>query len=480
MNHTRYAFLIGTIVYTLLLFGFSGVPDADIFYHFAIAKLYLKEGFVSKLPWPELAIQFQEFTDFHFLFHILQIPFVLLPFEETISIKLFILVSISTLLYTIQRYLLSKSPNISPYFIVTFFILGSILFTGRMLFGRGNLLFFCLYFLCLHLWNPKNVYKILVISFVSVWTYSGFPYLLLTAIFISLLDSKKENLKILSYVTTGMILGMIFHPSFPFQFKGYFIELVLQTMPPKGIEPIAEWLPPTKEILILGFITTFPLLLLCFRNGIHSKFEPTSIVFLFLGITNLIFASASLRVFEISWLMFFVFIFLNLKINIRYQLFISLLVFVIQIPIAYDKMGQQFKSSETKYGQIVTDWVRFNIPKGEKIFLSWADYPYFTFKIPDYHFLFGLNPLYAWSYDQKSYFTQKAFFEGNLQGFQFIPKAMDYNTIVINKHYYGYTAKTFKNLSIDYILAFENEKYSIFVRTNPNKNNKKEAIINPK
>jgi hypothetical protein len=480
VNHTRYAFLFGISIYALLLFGFSGVPDADIFYHFAIAKLYLQEGFVTKLPWPDIAIQSQEFTDFHFLFHILQIPFVLLPFEETISIKLFILFSISTLLFIVLKYLLKKTPNTSPYFIVTFFVLGSLLFTGRMLFGRGNLLFFSLYFLCLHLWNPKYVYRIFAISFLSVWTYSGFPYLLLTAIFITILDSKKENLKILTYVTVGIFLGIIIHPSFPYQFKGYFIELVLQAMPPNGIEPIAEWLPPSKEILVLGFITTFPLLLLGFRNGIQSKFEPTSIVFLFLGITNLIFAGASLRVFEISWLMFYIFIFLNLNISTKYQLVISILVFVIQIPIAYDKMGQQFKSSETKYGQIVTDWIRFNIPKGEKIFLSWADYPYFTFKIPNYHFLFGLNPLYAWSYDQKSYFTQKAFFEGNLQGFQFIPMAMDYNTIVINKHYYGYTAKTFKNISTDYFLAFENEKYSIFVRTNPDKNKKKETNIIPR
>ncbi|XDD45568.1 hypothetical protein AB3N60_12735 [Leptospira sp. WS39.C2] len=470
MTPLRSAFLIGIFIYAILLFAFHGVPDADIFYHFAIAKLYLKEGFVSNLPWPEIGIQSKEFTDFHFLFHILQIPFVLLPLEETISIKLFILCSISTLLYVVLKYIHTKAPSTSPYLIVIFFILGSVLFTGRMLFGRGNLIFFSLYFTCLYFWNIKYVYRIFAISFLAVWTYSGFPYLLITSICFSILDPNKNNLKLLAAVSFGMLLGITIHPSFPYQFKGYFIELVLQTMPPNGIEPIAEWLPPSREILILGFATIFPLLLICFKNATSNQFEPNSIVFLFLGITNLIFASSSLRVFEMSWLMFFIFIFLNLKIPNHFQLVIAVLIFIIQVPIIYDKMGQQFKSSETKYGQIVTDWIRFNIPKGEKIFLAWADYPYFTYKIPDYRFLFGLNPLYAWSYDQNLYFTQKAFFESNVQGFQHIPKALDYKTVVINKHYYGYTAKSFKNLTTDYLLAFENEKYAIFVKTNPDKN----------
>ncbi|MBL0953148.1 MAG: hypothetical protein IBJ01_00085 [Leptospira sp.] len=480
MKEFRIPFVFGISIYAILLFAFNGVPDADIFYHFAIAKLYLKEGFVSKLPWPEIAIQSKEFTDYHFLFHILQIPFLILPFEESIVIKLFILCSISVLLYTVLLYIHSKSPETSPYLIVTFFILGSILFTGRMLFGRGNLIFFSLYFLCLYHWHPKFIYRIFVISFLSVWTYSGFPYLIITATCIFFLDPNKDNFKILISIASGILFGLLCHPSFPHQFKGYFIELILQTMPPNGIEPIAEWLAPTRDIIILGFVFIFPLLLLSFKNLLQNKWEPTSIVFLFLGITNLIFAGSSMRVFEISWLMFFVFIFSNLKLSRNYQLAVTIFLFIIQFPIAYDKMGQQFKSSESKYGQIVTDWIRFNIPKGERIFLSWADYPYFTFKIPEYRFLFGLNPLYAWSYDQNSYFTQKAFFESNVQGFEMIPKVMNYNTVVINKQYYGYTAKSFRAISTDYFLTFENEKYAIFVRTETTQNNTRQNNINPK
>lgn len=477
MSPFRYAILFGVTIYAILLFAFSGVPDADIFYHFAVAKLYLKEGFVTKLPWPEIGIQSREFTDFHFLFHLIQIPFLLLPIEETIAIKIFILISISTLLYQVNEYIQKESPEVSPYFIIIFFILGSVLFTGRMLFGRGNLLFFTIYFLSLRLWDLKHLKWIFLLSLLSIWAYSGFPFLFFTGLFITVLEKNKEQAKIFLASVAGMFIGFIAHPSFPFQFKGYFIELIIQSFPPPGIESIAEWLPPTKDILILGFLPMLPLLLLSFRN--KNYFHPKSFVFLFLGIVCLIFTGASLRIFEMSWLMFFIFIFLNINFPKRFQVFAAILLFVIQFPIAYTKMGQQFRSSETKYGYIVTEWIRFNIPKGERIFLSWADYPYFTFKNPDYRFLFGLNPLYAWSYNQDQYFAQKAFFEGTAQGFQHIPKALDYNIIVINKFYYNYANSEFKRLSTDYRLVFENEKYGVFAKIiPPNKIKKEENIPN--
>ena len=473
----RYAILLGITLYGILLFAFAGVPDADIFYHFAVAKLYLKEGFVSRLPWPEIAIQSKEFTDYHFLFHLIQIPFLLLPIEETIAIKLFILVSIGNLLYQVTKYLKSESPNLSPYLIVIFFILGSVLFTGRMLFGRGNLLFFTLYFIILRIWNIQHIKWIFFLSFLSVWSYSGFPFLFFTGLCMLILENSREQRKIFLTTVLGMVSGFVIHPSFPFQFQGYFIELVIQSFPPPGVEAIAEWLPPTRDILILGFLPMLPLLLLVFREKINNTFQPKSLVFLFIGILSLIFAGSSMRVFELSWLMFFIFVFLNIRISNKFQILIGIVLFVIQFPIAYGKMGQQFRSSETKYGYIVTEWIRFNIPKGEKIFLSWADYPYFTFRIPEYRFLFGLNPLYAWSYNQDQYFTQKAFFEGNVQGFQHIPKVMNYNTVVINKHYYSFSSSEFKKLSTDYRLVFENEKYDIFVKIIPTTTSKKDSSI---
>ncbi|MCG6146069.1 hypothetical protein [Leptospira bandrabouensis] len=477
LSNFNKAIFLGITLYAILLFAFSGIPDADIFYHFAVTKLYLKEGLVSKLPWPEIGIQSREFTDYHFLFHLTMIPFLFLPTEETIKIKLFILFSISLLLYQLTSYFRKEAPSLSPYFIVIFFILGSVLFTGRMLFGRGNLLFFSLYLLSLRIWDLKYNKWIFLLSFLATWSYSGFPFLFFTGLFIVILERSSANTRLFFSSSMGMFTGLVIHPSFPYQFKGYFIELIIQSFPPPGVEAIAEWLPPTRDILILGFLPILPLLLLSFSNKTHYNFHPRSFVFLFLGIVCLIFTGASLRVFEISWLMFYIFIFLNTTLSKKNQILTALILFVIQFPIAYEKMNQQFRSSETKYGYIVTQWIKFNIPQGERIFLSWADYPYFTFKLPEYRYLFGLNPLYAWSFSEDQYFSQKAFFEGIIPGFQQIPKILNYETVVINKFYYNFAYSEFKKVSSEYHLVFENEKYGIFVKNTPLNKNTKEIII---
>lgn len=71
----------------------------------------------------------------------------------------------------------------------------------------------------------------------------------------------------------------------------------------------------------------------------------------------------------------------------------------------------------------------------------------------------------------------KSFFEGNVQDFQHIPKVMNYNTVVINKHYYSFSSSEFKKLSTDYRLVFENEKYDIFVKIIPTTTSKKDSSI---
>lgn len=52
------------------------LPDPDAFYHAVMAKLTLEQGPVTSLPWLDLTTMGEHFADQHFLFHVLQIPFI--------------------------------------------------------------------------------------------------------------------------------------------------------------------------------------------------------------------------------------------------------------------------------------------------------------------------------------------------------------------------------------------------------------------
>ncbi|MDF3818362.1 hypothetical protein P3G55_00540 [Leptospira sp. 96542] len=456
------------------------MPDADIFYHFAIAKLYATEGFVRTLPWPELGIQSTEFTDFHFLIHLTQIPFALLPINGNTSIKLYIFSCLVFLLYQLFRYFESIQFRNSYYLLALFFILGSTLFTGRLLFGRGNIILFGLLFLSLRIWNQNKNKYLFALGFIAVWFYSGFLLLITVFGLLCLVNRSKIVFQRFLYLSFGIFLGITIHPSFPNQWGGYFLELIIQSFPPKAVEPIAEWLPPTKELILLGFLPSLPLLILSFVQSKKLKIESPSNVFLLLTIVTLLFAGASLRIFEITWLFFFLFIFHKIQLNSRIQFAIIIILIIFQLPYTYRKISDQFTSTNPNQIFVTTEWIKRNISPKERIFLPWADYPYFTYKNPEYVYLFGLNPLYAWAKNPDLYITQKNFFNGSANGFQMIPQVLGYKVVVFNKQYYSYAATLFGELNSNYSLGFRNEQYDVYIFNEEIKNTKKETNIKTK
>lgn len=63
-------------------------PDPDAFYHITMARLTAERGPVSQFPWLDLTTLGDHFADQHFLFHVLQIPFLSLGdtlFAESVS-----------------------------------------------------------------------------------------------------------------------------------------------------------------------------------------------------------------------------------------------------------------------------------------------------------------------------------------------------------------------------------------------------------
>lgn len=59
-----------------ILIPWNKLPDPDAFYHATIAKLTYEQGAITNFPWLDLTTLGQHFADQHFLFHVLQIPFV--------------------------------------------------------------------------------------------------------------------------------------------------------------------------------------------------------------------------------------------------------------------------------------------------------------------------------------------------------------------------------------------------------------------
>jgi hypothetical protein len=361
------------------------------------------------------------------------------------------------------NYIGTINQKLDPIFFALFFVLGSPLFTGRMLFGRGIILFLGLFFLYLNFLNQKKKYHLLVISALSVWCYAGFPLIIITIILFASYEfsqKKKFDISLLGYTVLGITVGFVIHPSFPNQFTGYYVELFLQTVEPVGIEPIAEWLPPDRNLVFGGVWFILPWIV--YKLLSNQDWKAEHFIFLSLSIVYLIFSTASLRLFEMFWIFSFLFIFVTSEESkIAKYISIILLVFIL-FPSIYTKMKSQYKFADPTSAFDTADWMNRNLKQDEKIFLAWGDFPYFVYRSPEKKYLYGMNPLYAWSYDPKKYELQRNFFEGSIQNFQFIPSLLGYKYVVLNKHFnqpvFEFLA-SFNGME----MIFENKYYRIFL-----------------
>jgi len=285
--------------------------DQDAYYHIKIAEMYKNHGFIYKLPWMIFSIHAQRYVDFHFLFHWLLVPFALIFGNLIWAMKAAIVFYLTTGIF-ILGFVMDKFNIKYRWIFLLFYILSSPIVLGRMLFGRGIIIFVGIIFLFIYFLHNEKKTALAVISLISVWTYPGFPVLILFFIlnqFLKFIYDKKIDFKLILITAAGFIAGLIVHPAFPRQFYGYYLELIRQFIQPAGIESIAEWTSADKGILIAAL--GLPVTALIFRLMIikeHSALESSLLIMIILVFFSLTF---SIKPLEYLLLLLTVYLALN-------------------------------------------------------------------------------------------------------------------------------------------------------------------------
>ena len=137
------------------------ILDSDLYYHLSVAKLYSSQEQILRLPWAEESIWSSAFGDTHLLYH------QLLRIANSIGIKQFIALFIGINLFVFLR--VNKAKSIYQHIgLLCLFFFGSYVFTGRLLFAKGLIVFLPLLFYYILKWKEKNLKFIFVLSFFSL------------------------------------------------------------------------------------------------------------------------------------------------------------------------------------------------------------------------------------------------------------------------------------------------------------------------
>ena len=428
--------------------------DWDGYYHIRWSSL-LWENFshfkwLPEFKWlPLTVLNAHDYNDHHFLFHLLQIPFLwfFVPvMAAKVAAVVFSTLAIFSVYWLLYRY------NVD-HLLVWF---AAILTCANMFYYRMNMakappltIIFTIagiYFLF-----ERRYVWLLPLMFAFVWTYSLFPLLWIAALIWLIIiawNERRFEWRPLAYTTLGMVLGNVINPYFPknlYLFWEHFITKFKigsdfavsvggEWYPYTGMELLTHF-PVAMIAMLIGYILFMPkngklpekatfflmfvsiLLAAQFRSKRFAEYFPPFAV---------LFAAFSLQAFAVkqavllpvefqreiepyldsektktrdAWMRSF-------KQAAVWTLGIVLgVVFMINM-IGLQRFGVEYgglmgtindNDRNDKYQQ-AAEWARDNIPEGERIFnANWDDFPKLFFHDTKHSYVYGLDPNYLYS-----------------------------------------------------------------------------------
>lgn len=464
-------FLFITLYIYFLLNIDTSFLDPDLYYHLAIARLYSEFGKVDILTWGNDWIFKNSFGDTHLLFH------QVLRLQNWIPVKL--IISILVALSVVVFLWIHKLKSISQ--IVGFtllFLFGSYGFTGRFLFAKGLLLFLPLFFLYYYFWKKQSNKIIFLLAFISVWSYPLSPLIMVFSsidLVITFFLSKRKNLlwRPFFYSSFGFLSGLIFHPSFPNQFKIFYIEWVLQIFQPAGLEKIAEWAAPDTQLFLISFVVIIII------GIIHFKDSDNTLGFLFF--IGLIASYTTTK--SIEWTVPIGFLWIassekfraNLDLPFSKQMFLP--IAIIGTSLLGSGVYEQLKSQNNEKREYASFLCR-KLSIDNNIWLNWDKFQEFVYECPNKIYTFGLNPLYSFANDKERYSLIQKFWHKPMEDNSNIPIYLGYNTAIIfpESESREILNHMIKNPAWELKYIF-NHAFVFLNKANPDTNQKKEMKI---
>lgn len=251
--------------------------DWDGYYHIRWSSL-LWENFsqgkwLPTFQWlPLTVLNPHDYNDHHFLFHLLQIPF-LWFFEPVMAAKVAAVTFASLAVFSVYWLLYRYNVDYLLVWLAAILTCAN-MFYYRMSMAKAPPLTIVITILGIYLLFERKYVWLLPLMFAFVWTYSLFPLLWFAAIIWTVIigwNERRFEWRPLAYTTAGMILGNVINPYFPHN-----ITLFLEHFGTKfkigsdfAVAVGGEWYPYSG----MELLTHFPVAMLAMLIG-YVLFMP--------------------------------------------------------------------------------------------------------------------------------------------------------------------------------------------------------------
>ena len=258
-----FAFVAIAMVMSFLQFRTAAIccGDWDGYYHIKWSQLlwqnFSQGKWLPTFEWlPLTVLNPQHYHDHHFLFHLLQIPF--LWFFEPVTAAKVAAVTFSTLAIFSVYWMIHRYKIDYPLIWLAAIFTCANMFYYRMNMAKAPPLTIIITVAGIYLLFERKYLWLAPLMFAFVWTYSLFPLLLFAAIIWVLIiawNERRFEWRPLAYTFGGMVAGNIINPYFPnnlFLFWEHFITK-FKVGSDFAVSVGGEWYPYTGMELLTHF-----------------------------------------------------------------------------------------------------------------------------------------------------------------------------------------------------------------------------------
>jgi hypothetical protein len=428
--------LVAALFYLMVEWSFSSLAEFDAFYNVGVARLYLHHGFLRQFPWMQMSILRDHFNDPQLLLHLLLMVPLALGVDPTIAGKLIAALLATALTATFYWFLCRQ--RVRWPIAWTLVSLGASAYAlARLSFIRSTAPFLVITLVFLDAVKEGRTRRLWLLGALAVWTYQGFPFLgallLLWLGARALLGEDKFRFEPLQPLVGGFLIGLVVNPFFPNDLSFLNVEIVRHLLiKPKELVLSSEWAALDTAHFLVTIV--LPLTLLFFAELVAAAarlpLDATRLFYFVVTVLLLFGAMVSVRVVEY----FTPFALITVAITLSRAteswsllasertrraawgvgLFLCLPAVVMNIKDAIAisaSIAEQISPAD--YASVAA-WLSQNSDDGELVVTQWDDFPMLFFNDQKNHYLFGLNPVYGFTFDERRFNVHNLLYQARL------------------------------------------------------------------
>ncbi|MBU0731728.1 hypothetical protein KKC88_02510 [Patescibacteria group bacterium] len=411
--------------------------DPDTFYHMKMAESLADGKLILDFPWQQFSLLNDQFTDQHFLYHIILAGFSVV-FTTLVGTKLAVAFLFSG--FILVFCLVIRSLGVKWPWLWGLILTVSVPFAFRLNLVKANALSLIILFTAIYLLVKYKPAWLFGLSFVFVWAYGGWPIMagmvFLYGFFNIVFYRKwKESLILLGSSAGGLLAGVIINPYFPNNLTYYwqqFVQIGIINYQDK-IGVGGEWYPYAFSNLVSGAVIAFLFLGLAIFLFIYDFKKQKKVswfaLIIMLGFLALTLKSKRYVEYCVPFIVFYSAVIVSLSLPKKWlreffnfagaltgkRVFfgigsVALILFLaFMVPAV---IGSEIKENKNDLRRglsyyklsMASRWLEENSEPGSIVLHSdWDIWPSLYYWNESNYYIIGLDPTFMYNYDQDLY-----------------------------------------------------------------------------